>query len=67
MQKKRDFEAWMGKFKQSIYDYSYYVDFEKVKHNVSEIKPELGLLNSLVGSNDIASDFIKIINNIRIL
>ncbi|NLO43397.1 MAG: restriction endonuclease [Candidatus Cloacimonetes bacterium] len=61
IQKNRDFNAWMGKFKRSIYDYSYYVDFEKVKNNVDEIKVELGILNSLVGSKDITADFISII------
>ena len=26
----RDFNEWLGKFKYSISDYGYYVDFEKV-------------------------------------
>ena len=27
---KRDFNEWLGKFKSSISDYTYYVDFEKI-------------------------------------
>ena len=27
---KRDFNEWLSKFKSSISDYTYYVDFEKI-------------------------------------
>ena len=49
----RDFEEWLSKMRKSINGYSYYVDFEKVYANVEEIKVELNILNSLIGSKNI--------------
>ena len=49
----RDFKEWLSHFKTSISDYSYYVDFRKVYRNVDQIKIELNILNSLIGSQDI--------------
>lgn len=54
---KRDFSAWLKTFRDSIATYSYYIDFEKVIANVDSIKVELNILNSLVGSKNIKSDF----------
>lgn len=48
---KRDFNNWLSNFRDSIADYSYYIDFEKVHRNVKGIKVELNILNSLIGSN----------------
>lgn len=59
--KKRDFDTWLNTFKKSISTYSYYVDFRKVYKNVEEIKVELNILNSLIGSKNIKSDFEKIL------
>lgn len=53
----RNFNEWISKFKESIADYQYYVDFEKVYRNVDEIKIELNILNSLIGSKNIENDF----------
>lgn len=53
----RDFNSWFSKFRDSISDYGYYVDFEKVHRNVNEIKVELNILNSLIGSDNIEGDF----------
>ena len=50
---KRDFNEWLGKFKYSISDYGYYVDFEKVYRNLDNIKIELKIKNSLIGSKNI--------------
>ncbi len=58
---KRDFNAWLSKFRDSISDYDYYVDFEKVYRNVDAIKIELNILNSLVGSRNIEADFDKLV------
>lgn len=58
----RDFDLWRGKFRKSISSYDYYVNFEKVIKNVDDIKIELNILNSLVGSKNIEKDFEKIIN-----
>ncbi len=58
---KRDFEQWFSNFRESIADYKYYVDFDKVYRNVDDVKIELNILNSLVGSKNIEQDFINII------
>lgn len=60
---KRDFNEWFKTFRSSICDYAYYVNFEKVYGNVDSIKVELNILNSLIGSKDIDSDFEKLIND----
>lgn len=53
----RDFNAWLSGFRDSIADYGYYIDFEKVHRNVDNIKVELNILNSLIGSRNIEADF----------
>lgn len=53
----RDFNTWLSGFRDSIADYGYYVDFEKVHRNVDAIKVELNILNSLVGSKNIEYEF----------
>ncbi|MBQ8540818.1 MAG: type II restriction endonuclease [Clostridia bacterium] len=55
--KSRVFDEWLSEFRNSISDYKYYIDFEKVHRNVDEIKVELNILNSLIGSKNIESDF----------
>jgi type II restriction enzyme len=58
---KRDFNEWFKTFRSSICDYGYYVNFEKVYGNVDKIKVELNILNSLIGSKNIESDFEKLL------
>lgn len=58
----RDFNKWLSQFKSSIAGYDYYVDFDKVCKNVDEIKVELNILNSLIGSKNIESDFENLIS-----
>lgn len=53
----RDFNTWLSGFRDSIADYGYYIDFEKVHRNVDNIKIELNILNSLIGSKSIEADF----------
>ena len=53
----RNFNTWLSGFRDSISDYAYYVNFEKVYRNVDTIKIELNILNSLIGSKDIEKDF----------
>ena len=53
----RDFNAWLSGFRDSIADYKYYIDFGKVYRNVEDVKVELNILNSLVGSKDIENEF----------
>lgn len=57
----RDFNSWLSKFRSSIANYGYYIDFDKVYRNVNDIKIELNILNSLIGSTDIENDFKNII------
>lgn len=57
----RDFKKWLSTFRPCIADYNYYVDFEKVNRNIDDIKVELNILNSLVGSKNIEKDFENII------
>lgn len=60
--KYRDFNVWLSKFRDSIADYGYYIDFDKVYKNVNEIKVELNILNSLIGSKDIEGEFERLIS-----
>ena len=57
----RNFDEWLAKFKASISTYDYYIDFDKVVRKVEEIKVELNILNSLIGSKNIEEEFEKII------
>lgn len=58
---KRDFNRWLSKFKVSIANYSYYVDFNKIYKNIDKVKVELNILNSLIGSKNIEKEFKNII------
>lgn len=60
--KNRDFNNWLSGFRESIADYGYYINFEKVHRNVDNIKVELNILNSLIGSNNIEQDFENLVN-----
>lgn len=60
---KRDFKEWLKTFRDSICDYGYYVDFNKVYGNVETIKVELNILNSLIGSKNIEADFEKLLTD----
>ena len=46
----RDFNTWLSGFRDSIADYGYYIDFEKVHRNVDGIKVE-------IDSKNIEADF----------
>ena len=54
---ERNFNEWLSGFRDSIADYGYYIVFEKVHRNVDNIKVELNILNSLIGSKNIEADF----------
>lgn len=58
---ERNFNDWLSKFRSSIANYGYYIDFKKVHKNVNSIKVELNILNSLIGSKNIETDFKNII------
>lgn len=59
---KRDFNKWIAGFQNSIADFGYYIDFDKVYRNVDSIKIELNILSSLIGSKNIEQDFEKIVS-----
>ena len=59
----RVFSEWLAGFRDSIADYGYYIDFDKVYRNVDSIKIELNILNSLIGSKNIKTDFINLLSN----
>lgn len=57
----RNFNDWLSQMRASINEYSYYVDFNKVYSNVDSIKIELNIMNSLIGSKDIETDFVNLL------
>lgn len=58
---KRNFNEWLGEFRESIADYGYYIDFPKIHKNVDAIKVEINILNALVGSQNIEQEFDDLI------
>lgn len=54
---KRNFNDWLDKFRESIADYDYYIDFPKIHKNIDTIRVELNILNTLVGSQNIEQEF----------
>ena len=54
---KRDFKDWFDTFTDTIATYEYYTDFNIAYKNIDEIKVELNIMNSLIGSKNIEKDF----------
>ncbi|WP_201341447.1 DpnII family type II restriction endonuclease [Abyssogena phaseoliformis symbiont] len=66
--KTYDFDDLKTTFQDSIFTWSYFTDFSKVKLNVAKVDVELNILNSLIGKDDIENEFILLIKqypNIR--
>lgn len=57
----REFDKWFNTFTKSIYTYDFFTDFDKIYSNIDEIKIELNILNSLIGSKNIEDDFKNIL------
>lgn len=57
---KEVFEGIKSSLQKSITTWEYFVDWEKVKENVSNLNTELNILNSLIGSSNIENDFLSI-------
>lgn len=57
----RNFDDWLAQFRGSLANYKYYVDFDKIYHNIDKIKIELNILNSLIGSKNIENDFEELL------
>ena len=53
----RDFQKWLSTMRESIANYTYYVEFDTVYKNAESVKLELNMMNSLIGSKSIESDF----------
>lgn len=62
MEQIRDFDEWLSTMTDSIADWTYYVDFPKVYKNVNEIKIPLNIMNSLLGSKNIRSEFLELLD-----
>ena len=58
----RNFTKWFSTFRESIATYRYYIDFEKVVRNVEEVKIELNILNTLIGSQEQEEEFKRIVS-----
>ncbi|MBT4849612.1 restriction endonuclease, partial [Candidatus Parcubacteria bacterium] len=59
MEKK--FKNLIDTLQDSIFTWSYFSDFKKVKNNTLKIERELNLLNSLVGKENLEDEFIDLI------
>lgn len=58
---ERNFKEWLSTMRDSIATWRYYTDFEKVYSNVETIKVELNILNSLIGSRNIETEFKQLL------
>ena len=56
-----DFKVLITTFQDSIFTWSYFTDFKKVKLNIEKVKVELNILNSLIGESNIEKKFIELI------
>lgn len=57
----RNFEQWLSTFTDTVATWGYYTDFEKVYNHVGNMKIELNILNSLIGSKNIEEEFKNIL------
>lgn len=53
----RTFDKWFSTFTDTIANYAYFVDFTKIYQNVDNLKVELNILNSLIGSKNIKAEY----------
>lgn len=60
---KNVFEYLLANLKDTIRTYDFYVAWDNVLSNVSHIEVALNILNSLIGKNDIATQFKKLIKS----
>jgi hypothetical protein len=61
IKKDKVFDYLLNTLKPSIKNWSYFVNWKKVRSNALHLKIELNLLNSLIGSNNLESDFKSLI------
>ena len=58
---KEIFEYLIETLKDSIFTWDYFVEFQKVKKNITKIEKELNLLNVLIGKEAIEIEFINLV------
>ena len=58
---KNDFATLTSTFQPTIFTWSFYSDFQKIKEHSFAIKVQLNILNSLIWEKDIENKFIEII------
>jgi len=58
---EKNFRKLVETLHDSIFTWNYFVDFDKVKKNISKIEKELNLLNFLIGKDNIEDEFINLI------
>ena len=61
LKKEEVFDYFVNNIKSSIKTWDYFVNWDKVNTNISKIKIELNLLNSLLDSQNLKDDFIKLV------
>lgn len=54
------FEGFISSLQRSITGWDYFVDWQKVQKQVERFNTELNILNSIIGSPNIESDFINL-------
>lgn len=59
----RNFDNWIKGMRNVLASWNYYTDFDKIYRNIEDIKIELNILNSLIGSKKIEEDFKKILKD----
>lgn len=57
----RNFKEWFDNFVDKICTFDYYTNFDKVYKNIDNLKIELNILNSLIGSKNIENEFEELI------
>lgn len=56
------FDYFMRSLQNSISDWSFFVEWGKIKKNIAIIETELNILNTLIGKDDINKRFISLIS-----
>lgn len=57
----REFNEWLDTMTDTVADWTYYTDFPKIYAKVEEMKLELNMMNSLIGSKNIREEFLMMV------
>lgn len=58
----RNFDNWISTFKESIANFEYYIDHDKIKKELKSYENELTQMNTLCGSKDIKKDWNNLLD-----